>query len=125
MTATVLIVDDLAVNRDLVRMVLDHNGYETREADGGAAALRVLTREHPDLVLTDIRMPEMDGYSLARAIKADRALRSIPVVFYTAHYIEAQNIADASAVGVSRIIEKTGDLEELLDAVADALLTPD
>jgi CheY-like chemotaxis protein len=83
--------------------------------------LELLTSEHPDLVLSDVRMPEMDGYSLARAIRADPALQAIPVVFYTAHYIAEQNLADAAALGVNRIIEKTGDLEELLAAVADAL----
>jgi len=106
-------------------MLLGHHGYDTREADGGEEALKLLSKEPPDLVLSDVRMPGMDGYGLARAIRADPALQSIPVVFYTAHYIAAQNTADAAALGVSRVIEKTGDLGELLDAVADALNADD
>jgi len=121
MNSIVLIVDDAASNRELVRYVLDRNGYSTREADSGAAALRLLHAERPDLVLSDVQMPEVDGYTLARAIRTDPDLQAIPIVFYTAHYITRQDVIDAADVGVNRIVGKTGNLDELLDAVADAL----
>jgi signal transduction histidine kinase/DNA-binding NarL/FixJ family response regulator len=121
--ATVLIVDDRHVNRDLVRTVLGYHGHETIEAESGAAALQLLHDSRPDLLIVDVLMPGMDGYELARAIRADNATRDIPVVFYTANYVEAEIRQIASAVGVERIVTKSGDLSELLDAIDDTLGT--
>jgi signal transduction histidine kinase/CheY-like chemotaxis protein len=120
---TVLIVDDRAVNRDLVRTVLGYHGYETVEAEDGPGALSVLHGQHPDLVVADVLMPGMDGYELARAIRADPGTRDIPVVFYTANYVESEIRQIAKAVGVNRVVTKSGDLTELLDAVHDSLGT--
>jgi two-component system, cell cycle sensor histidine kinase and response regulator CckA len=120
--ATVLVVDDVAVNRDLVRTVLRHQGHVTVEASGGAAALEVLAHERPDLVLTDVVMPEMDGYDLARAIRADTATQRIPILFYTANYLASEFPKAAVPDGVpTRIVPKTGNLTELLEAVEEAL----
>lgn len=119
--ATVLVVDDRPVNRELVRTVLRYCGHETLEAGDGAAALAVLRCQHPDLVLTDVVMPGMDGYHLARAITSDPASQGIPVLFYTANYVAQDEIPIAAAHGVSRIVPKTGDLAALIEAVDDAL----
>ena len=121
MALSVLVVDDVADNRDLVRTVLAGHGYDVREADGGAAALEALRDSPADLVLTDVWMPGMDGFELARAIRADSAGKVVPVIIYTAHYLAARVLADAEAAGVQRVVTKTGDLGELLDAVADAI----
>jgi signal transduction histidine kinase len=121
---TVLIVDDRAVNRDLVRTVLGYHGYDVVEARDGFEAVSMLSGMHPDLVVADVLMPGMDGYQLARAIRADPQTRNIPVVFYTANYVESEIGDIARAVGVERIVTKSGDLSELLDAVHDTLGTP-
>ena len=120
---TVLVVDDLPVNRDLVRTVLGYHGHQTIEARGGQEALALLTHEHPDLVLTDVMMPGMDGFELARAIRADSSTKSIPVLFYTANYLVQEAGGDELSGGITRIVPKTGDLTELIDAVEDALNT--
>jgi two-component system cell cycle sensor histidine kinase/response regulator CckA len=117
--ATVLVVDDVAENRDLVRIVLQSHGYRTVEADSGVAALGVLAREHVDLVLTDVTMPEMDGYQLARHIRADSATCGIPLVFYTADYLA--QVADIGGDVAIRMVAKTGDLAALRDAVDETL----
>jgi len=114
--ATVLVVDDRPVNRDLVRTVLGYYGHQTLEANDGAEALALLRSQHTDLVLTDVVMPGMDGYQLARAIRSDPASQRIPVLFYTANYL-----AKEAAHEVSRIVPKTGDLTALIEAVEDAL----
>lgn len=119
--ATVLVVDDRLVNRDLVRTVLQSCGHDTIEARDGAEALSLLRGQHPDLVLTDVVMPGMDGYQLAQAIRSDPAGLGIPVLFYTAAYLEAESHAMAAVNGVSRIVPKTGDLVALIEAVEDAL----
>src|SRR4051794_27772435 len=85
--ATVLVVDDVAENRDLVTVLLRGHGHETLEANSGLAALDVLARRPADLVLSDVTMPGMDGYQLARHIRSDPATRQIPVIFYTANYL--------------------------------------
>ena len=119
--STVLVVDDRAVNRDLVCTVLGYHGYATRAAVGGAAALWAVRSERPDLVLTDVWMPDVNGFELARAMQAERGLQAIPVVFYTAHFLAAPELLEAAAAGIGRIVAKTGDLEELLDAVDEVL----
>lgn len=121
--ATVLIVDDREVNRDLVATVLGYHGHQTLEAESGPDALDILQAERPDLLIVDVLMPGMDGYELARAIRADQATRDLPVVFYTANYVEEEIRQIASAVGVDRIVTKSGDLSELLDAINDTLGT--
>ena len=119
--ATVLVVDDRPVNRDLVRTLLDHYGHSTLEADDGAQALDLLRCEHPDLLITDVLMPKMDGYDLVREIRGDPTTAAIPVIFYTANYLEEEARPIAEALGVSSVVTKTGDLSALLDAVHVAL----
>jgi CheY-like chemotaxis protein len=119
--AIVLVVDDRQVNRELVRTVLGYYGHDTLEAGDGAEALALLRRQHPDLVLTDVVMPGMTGYELARAIRSDPASRGIPVLFYTASYLAEEARPIAAAHGVSRITSKTGDLAALIEAVQDTL----
>lgn len=119
--ALVLIVDDSVSNRDLVQTVMHYHGHDTVEYRGGAQALEGIRTQHPDVVLADVMMPDMDGYQLARAIHADPATSELPVIFYTANY-QAPNAGPAAeAVGVYRIIPKTGDLTALLDAVESTL----
>lgn len=119
--ATVLVVDDRPVNRELVRTMLRYCGHETLEAGDGDAALALLRCQHPDLVLTDVVMPGMDGYHLARAITSDPASQGIPVLFYTANYIAQEAIPIAASHRVNRIVPKTGDLAALIEAVEEAL----
>ena len=123
--AIVLVVDDRQINRELVRTVLGYYGHDTLEAGDGAEALALLTRQHPDLVLTDVVMPGMTGYELARAIRSDPASRGIPVLFYTSSYLAQEDRPVAAAHGVRPIAGKTGDLAALIEAVQDALLTPE
>jgi CheY-like chemotaxis protein len=120
--ATVLVVDDREINRTLVKAVLGYRGHEMMEAGGGAEALELLGQRQPDLVVTDVVMPGMDGYALARAIRAAPHTQRIPVLFYTANYLTVAAPGPlAEGLGIARIVTKNGDLTELLDAVEDAL----
>ena len=82
--ARILIVDDEADNRELLEVVLVHEGFVTESVAGGEEALASVAREPPDLILLDIMMPGMNGYDVAVKIKADPATRNIPVLMMSA-----------------------------------------
>lgn len=84
MPARVLIVEDNAANLDLMRYLLLAAGYEVCCERDGIAALERLKNEAFDLVLTDILMPTLDGYELARRFKSDPRLRDVPLIAVTA-----------------------------------------
>lgn len=84
MGARVLIVEDNAMNRELMDYLLRAFGFETLKAVDGRVGLDIARREKPDLILCDIQMPEIDGMEFARLAKADPALREVPLVAVTA-----------------------------------------
>ena len=88
--ATILIVDDLSANRKFLIAILGHEGHRLIEAADGHAGLAAVRAERPDLVITDVLMPVMDGYEFVRQLRLDPATSPIPVVFYTAHYGERE-----------------------------------
>ncbi|HLL64510.1 MAG TPA: response regulator [Micromonosporaceae bacterium] len=120
--ATVLVVDDRAVNRELARTLLGYGGHEVIEAHEGAEALEMAHAQHPDLVLTDILMPGMDGYELARELRAAPDTAATLIVFYTANYLEAEIRPFAEACGVSRILLKSVDPRVLMQTIDEVLL---
>ncbi|MFZ5857020.1 MAG: response regulator [Chloroflexota bacterium] len=81
----VLIVEDNVDNFELVRFLLERAGYEVLSAANGLEGLDVARREHPDLILMDLSMPEMDGWNATTHLKADEETRNIPVLALTAH----------------------------------------
>ena len=83
MSATILIVDDSATMRALVRAALEVDAHAVVEAPNGAAALSALAHTTVDLVITDVIMPEMDGLSLTRALRDDARFRDVPILVLT------------------------------------------
>ena len=118
---TVLVVDDRATNREVAREALGDGGYDVIEAADGRQALRLAKSLHPDLVVTDMLMPGLDGYQFAQELRSDPETTGIPLVFYTANYRPDEVRPLADAIGVRRIVEKTATPDELLDAVAETL----
>ena len=82
--ATILIVDDLSANRKFLVTLLRDQGHRLLEAADGREGLAAVQAEHPDLVITDVLMPVMDGYEFVRQLRLDPATSRIPVLFYTA-----------------------------------------
>lgn len=122
--ATVLVIDDRAASRETARATLDHGGYTVIEASEGRQALTLARESHPDVVLTDVLMPGMDGYQFVRELRSDPGTAGIPVVFYTANYREDEAQPLAAAFGVSKILLKDAGPQELLDSIAAALTLP-
>ena len=84
--AKVLVVDDRPLNRELLRTLLHYQQHEVLEAGEGREALSVARAHAPDLVITDILMPTMDGYEFVRQLRADTQLAETRLIFYTASY---------------------------------------
>jgi len=119
--STVLIVDDRATNRELARVLLTYGGHQVLEAHDGVEALSLAHAQHPDLVLTDILMPGMDGYQLARELRAAPDTAATPIVFYTANYQEAETRPFVEACGVARVLLKSADPQVLIETVNELL----
>jgi two-component system chemotaxis sensor kinase CheA len=114
---SILVVDDALTIRELQRSILERAGFEVRVATDGVNALSILASESSDLVLTDIEMPNMDGFALTEAIRAHPTLANIPVLILSSRSSEAdrQRGLDAGADGY---IAKSGfDETSLLTAV--------
>jgi PAS domain S-box-containing protein len=119
--ATILIIDDRPSNREFLLTLLGYKGHRLVEAADGAEGLAVARAEHPDLIITDILMPTMDGYEFVRRLHADPAFTHIPVIFWSAHYLEREARTLAHACGVSHLLMKPCDPEEVLRTVQTAL----
>ncbi len=84
MTGNILLVDDLPENLQLLSDLLISLGYSVRSVTSGKMALKTVKIKRPDLILLDIKMPDMDGYQVCQALKADEDLKDIPVIFISA-----------------------------------------
>jgi diguanylate cyclase len=122
--ADILVIDDWPINRDYLVTLLRYAGHELRSAADGAEALALMRQARPDIVITDILMPVMDGVELARRVAADPDLRGVPVIFYTATYRLPEARELASTCGVTTILPKPSDPQHVLDAVHGELGLP-
>lgn len=102
----ILIVDDKAENLYLLETLLKGNGYKIATARNGVEALEKLKKDSIDMIISDILMPEMDGFQLCRKCKKDDRLRKIPFVFYTATYTDKKDEEFALSLGANKFIVK-------------------
>lgn len=117
-----LIVDDEEQNLYLLDTLLRGHGYETLTAENGEAALILARQTPPDLIISDIMMPVMDGFQFCRACKTDPILKNIPFVFYTAQYTENQDEEFAMSLGADRFIVKPQEPEIFVQMMKDVLM---
>ena len=117
----ILIIDDQASNRQFITDLLHYAGHRTFEASDGAAGLALAQAERPDLVISDVVMPNMDGYEFVRQLRGDPNISATPVIFCTATYHEFEVRALGTACGVLQIVTKPVEPDVLLRAVNSAL----
>jgi PAS domain S-box-containing protein len=119
--ATILIVEDRPIERKFLATLLGTAGHKVIQSADGAEALSLAASELPDLVISDILMPTVDGYELARRMRETPALAGIPVIFYTATYHEREAWSLARQCGVSEVLTKPSASATIL-AKVQALL---
>lgn len=113
----ILCIEDEPEMIDLIRLILARKGFDVRGAAGGMEGIQMVRSMHPDLVLLDLMMPDMDGWEVYQQMKADAASRDIPVIVVTA---KAQNIDKVLGLHIAKVddyIAKPFSPQELLDAV--------
>jgi PAS domain S-box-containing protein len=113
----ILSVDDNAENRYLVEMMARAHGHEVVSASNGVDALDQLATGSFDLIISDVLMPEMDGFRLCISVKSDERLKHIPFIFYTATYTARQDAELGLSLGASRFLLKPAEPEEFLAVV--------
>jgi CheY-like chemotaxis protein len=116
-----LVVEDIPDILRLLDATLKFKGYRVVTAPNGQEALEAIQRERPALIITDILMPKMDGFSLVHRLRINPETRDIPVVFLTATYVAPEDKAFALTIGVNRFIEKPVDFEQFLPAIEEIL----
>lgn len=119
--AKILVVDDLPANRALAVTLIGHCGHEALESADGAQALAMVRAHRPDLVISDILMPTMDGYEFVRQLRADPELMSTQVIFCSAHYVEEEARNLATACGVTQVLAKPCEPQDFIAAIEQAL----
>jgi two-component system cell cycle response regulator DivK len=105
MSKRILVVEDQPDNRQIIRDMLSPTDYEITEAENGEEALAAIAKQRPDLILMDIQLPIMDGYTATSRIKADPALRSIPIIAVTSYVLSGEE-KKARAAGCDDYVPK-------------------
>jgi len=117
----ILIVDDNQDSRMILRKNLEDAGHRVDEARHGAEALIKARSSTPELIISDILMPVMDGYKLCFEVKHDKKLNKIPIVFYTATYTDPQDERLAIGLGASKYILKPMEMDDFLRIIKDVV----
>ena len=120
----IMIVDDEEKIRYIVRKMLEAEGYEVTEADGGKKCLEALKDEKPDLILMDVMMPEMDGWETAKAVKSDDANKDIIISMLTVKSEDEDKIKSLDDASADWHIAKPIKRDKLLQTVSWLLTKP-
>ena len=117
----ILIADDDSDSRSILKKALEYNGHNIIEASNGRDALEFAKQSLPDMIISDILMPEIDGFRLCRKVKQDKKLRKVPFIFYTASYLNKKDEELAMNLGASRFIIKPVEVNEFLGIVNEVI----
>jgi PAS domain S-box-containing protein len=115
---TILSVDDSPDKSELLSALLRQAGYHVLSAGDGQEGLQIARREIPDLIISDVSMPVMDGFELCRLVRAEERLRTIPIILVTAHRNDSESLAQGLAAGADDYVEAPFDVARLIAKVA-------
>jgi DNA-binding response OmpR family regulator len=123
MITRVLVVDDELDTLNLLRTILEISGYTPITTLNSADAVGLAEVERPDVVLLDIMMPKLDGFTLCKMMRANTATKDLPIIFVTAY--EALDIEERRVeAGANRVINKPIDMDVLISTINDVLKAP-
>ncbi len=117
----VLIVDDNTTDRIILRSTLEKYGHEVTEALNGRDGIRLAIDSKPDIIVSDILMPVMDGFQLCNECKKDHSLREVPFVLYTSTYSDGKDEILAGKMGVDRFLVKPIETERFIDNILNII----
>ena len=120
MSKCILVVEGQKDNRQIIRDTLAGSDYQITEAEDGEQALAAIAKQRPDLILMGIQLPIMDGYEVARRIKADPALRSIPIIAVTSHALDREE-QTARAAGCDGYVPEPYSPRQLLAKIQQCM----
>jgi two-component system cell cycle response regulator DivK len=120
---TILYIEDDPANRILVQRIMEAEGYRVLLAENGPEGVMVACQEFPDLILVDISMPDMDGYSVATRLRREDGMRDVPIVALTANVMKGDRERSLEA-GCSGYIQKPLDVDRLPAQVVAFLHAP-
>lgn len=116
-----LVVEDVPNVLELLEVTLRFKGYHVVSAHNGVEGLEKVESMRPALIITDILMPQMDGYAFVHNLRLNPATRDIPVIFLSATYVTPEDKAFAMSLGATRFMEKPIDTEDFLLTIAEIL----
>jgi CheY-like chemotaxis protein len=122
--ARVLVIDDEPDVRWLIRMSLERAGFEVLDAEDGLRGVALAMKQHPDVIVLDLMMPVMDGYTVLDELAKDARTAGIPVLVLSARAIPAE-AKRATEAGARRFLEKPFDPDVLADELAEILAAED
>lgn len=114
---TILLVEDVDDTRYFMRLELEHLGYRVIEAEDGKRAVELALQEHPDIILMDLSLPNLDGLEATRLIREDQQMQEVPIVAITAHQ-EANFRQGAKASGFDAYVTKPIDMDWLSELIS-------
>ncbi len=117
----IIIAEDTEDSRIMLEMALEAEGYEVMSGENGQKALDLARASRPDLIISDIMMPEMDGFEFCRQVKKDPELNSVPFIFYTATYTDDRDRELAFAIGASRFLIKPQEPRKLMEIIEETI----
>lgn len=118
--AKILVTDDRPINRQYLTTLLCYKGHTVLEASDGAISLEISINELPDLIITDIIMPTMDGYEFVERLRNNSKTAEIPVIFYTAA-LQEESAKSIERFRGTRVIIKPSEPETILNVVNEVL----
>jgi two-component system, cell cycle response regulator DivK len=120
MSKQILVVEDEEDNRQILRDLLKTADYEIIEAENGEQALAAVAEQRPDLILMDLQLPILDGYEATRRIKANPALKDVPIIAVTSYALSGDE-AKARAAGCDDFVPKPFSPRQLLAKIREYL----
>jgi two-component system response regulator VicR len=117
----ILCIEDEQEMIDLIRLILSRRGFDVQGANSGEEGLAIIRKEHPDLVLLDLMMPDMDGWEVYQQMKAEETTKNIPVIVVTARAQSIDKVLGLHIAKVDDYIAKPFSPQELLNSVDNVL----